>query len=288
MYAGLMKNRFFRLRIHCWGGLGSQLFAANLAFDLMSRFPKRDLVIVLHSGGVTERRPELPDIFPNFRYDFIDDYVFAKQTPELKHNLLQNFRRLIFGFFRLIGLMVTLDEDDDLKSVRNWTIAVRGHYSYRSISSNFLESFYKNLEKRNLGLRVFDASTISLHYRLGDLLTLQEKDPVHPDRVVQILNTIGQISPNAQIDLYSDSPIEALNLLKKSNLGIMTSARYDPVLQLIINCANSDHFIGTSSKISFWVAIIRTEILKKTSYLPREKLMEFKWLSRTKNLINYY
>jgi hypothetical protein len=281
-----MKYPHFGLRIHCWGGLGSQLFAANLAFDMQAKFPKKNITIVLHSGGVTERLPELPEVFPNFNYEIIDDFSEKKPTQISSINVSRSLRKMLSNALYFFRLVVTLNDDDTLSSFKYWTIAVRGHYSYRAISHEFLEKFYKNANGREF--QALNTDSISLHYRLGDLMSLEEKGPIDNRRVIQVIHLVGDRLTDAHLELYSDSPREALLLLANSDLDLAISVREQPPLQLIVSCSNSKYFVGTSSKISFWVALVRSEILKKDSYLPREKKDEFKWLSRTEKLIHYY
>ena len=283
-----MKHSPLGLRIHCWGGLGSQLFAANLAFDIQAKFPRKSITLILHSGGVTERLPELPEVFPNFHYRIINDYAKKVSTEASSINFSRSVRKLLFKAFTFFRFMATLDDDDSLSSIKYWTIAVRGHYSYRVISNQFLEKFYENLVGRDFPIEVFDTGSISLHYRLGDLLSLVEKGPIDNQRIVEVIRFIGDGIPNAHIYLHSDSPMEASLLLTQSNIDLEILVMRQPLLQLILNCSNSEYFIGTSSKISFWIALIRSEILNKDSYLPQEKNNEFKWLSRTDKLISYY
>ena len=47
------------LRVHCWGGLGSQLFALAHAYELRRKFPNRKILLLLHTSGETERYSEL-------------------------------------------------------------------------------------------------------------------------------------------------------------------------------------------------------------------------------------
>jgi len=283
-----MKYSPFVLRIHCWGGLGSQLFAANLAFDIQAKFPRKKINLILHSGGVTERLAELPEVFPNFQYAIINDYAAMKPSDPTSFSILLSFRKLISKPLKYFRLIATLDDDDFLSSIKYWTIAVRGHYSYRTVTHQFLERFYENLTRHGLESEVFDSGSISLHYRLGDLLSLEEKGPIDHQRIVQVIRFIRDRTTNAHLDLHSDSPEEALLLLANSNLDLEIFTRQQRPLRLILDCSNSEYFIGTSSKISFWIALIRSEILKKDSYLPKEKFDEFQWLSRTETLINYY
>ena len=47
------------LQIHCWGGLGSQLFAWAVVEQCLLEKPNRRITLVLHTSGVTQRSSEL-------------------------------------------------------------------------------------------------------------------------------------------------------------------------------------------------------------------------------------
>jgi len=51
------------IRVHCWGGFGSQIFACVIAKRLASLFPARKIVLIFHSSGVTRRTLEIPKGF---------------------------------------------------------------------------------------------------------------------------------------------------------------------------------------------------------------------------------
>ncbi len=62
-----MILKFLTLRVHCWGGLGSQLFALAHAYELHKKFPNRKILLLMHTSGVSERFSEL---------DFLGDFEF--------------------------------------------------------------------------------------------------------------------------------------------------------------------------------------------------------------------
>ncbi len=41
--------------LHCWGGLGSQLYALSYLLELKSQKIDRDIVLIFHTGGVALR-----------------------------------------------------------------------------------------------------------------------------------------------------------------------------------------------------------------------------------------
>ena len=55
-----------KLKIHSWGGLGSQLHALSIAHDLKQNFPTRKLILIHHTSGVSRRFFELKSIIDKF------------------------------------------------------------------------------------------------------------------------------------------------------------------------------------------------------------------------------
>ena len=47
------------LKIHCSGGLGSQHQALSFYVMVQSKYPNRNLQLILHTSGITERRSEI-------------------------------------------------------------------------------------------------------------------------------------------------------------------------------------------------------------------------------------
>ena len=66
------------IKIHCWGGIGSQLFTLALALDLNKRYPKRPIKFIFHTGGVTRRSLEIDFLPEKFRYEVKDDFIEIK------------------------------------------------------------------------------------------------------------------------------------------------------------------------------------------------------------------
>ena len=127
------------LRVHCWGGLGSQLYALSTAYDLKIKYPKRRIKLVLHTGGVTKRFSEL-DFINNIEFKIIQVNDFQRQDKgyenQIKSNslVLRTFLVRILYFFNFI---VTADSNLDFDKVRPWTVSTRGHYFNREISTDF-------------------------------------------------------------------------------------------------------------------------------------------------------
>ena len=60
VFRGLTLKILPRVRVHSWGGFGSQLFAMIIAERLIAKKGLRQIMIVFHTSGVTERELEIP------------------------------------------------------------------------------------------------------------------------------------------------------------------------------------------------------------------------------------
>jgi hypothetical protein len=263
------------VRIHAWGGLGSQLFAIAMAEDFKTIFPKRSIKIVLHTGGVTRRMPEVTEIFPEFEYEYEDDF---RQKGE---KLVQNastyksfFRSTVKKILYTIGFMAQCDDDFATKRLFPWIVSIRGHYSYRTINSFFLI----RLEERCRGIQdsnVTDlAETCIVHYRLGDLLVINEKSPVSALSLASEYLKIKDQIHFTNLIVFSDSPTEArlrFSSLISDKLLVLDSK----TASVIANAIRAKYFIGTSSKISFWIAGIREVVYQSPSSLPLENFDQY-------------
>lgn len=259
------------LQIHVWGGLGSQLFGAALAFDIQSRFSFRRTVLVLHSSGVTRRLPEIKELFPELNYRFVDDFVIKKNQESNGDSFASNLS--LRHFFKILLLkfsLIALENDDLNYRIRFWTIQVRGHYFYRTIKDEFIELVGQRLElisKLNPELFI---NHVAIHYRLGDLLDLDYKLPVQSARIATALNLA---SINRNILMFSDSPSIATELLAVEIPEHRIKLQSLDILETLFACTKAEFFIGTSSKISYWIVLIRSAYQKNTeNYLPIEDL----------------
>lgn len=269
------------LKIHSWGGLGSQLFAVAVASRIKLK-SKRRIQIVLHTGGVTRRAPEICNLYPEFEYQFVDDYSVVdfhgtstdiKTSAELKAYL----KRVILA----LRFIVEPNVESDLKRIKPWTRSLRGHYSFLTISSEFLQGFSRILSANHPALQDDGPDTCSIHVRLGDLLTLSEKRPIDPNRIMGEFARKQENNRELKLVIYSDSLKEVSDYLPNSS-KFNPDCRDVPVLQAMAECVISDEFIGTSSKISFWVIALRAKVNLLNSSLPRENLIQFQnlWLGR--------
>ncbi len=262
-----MKAISPELKIHAWGGLGSQLFAVALLKDLQKKFPQRKMTILLHTGGVTRRIPEVVDLFPEISFRYDDDFSAPSIGSDTRvRNLRTRLSPYLKRFLSQLSLLQTCDDDASFERVRLWTQSIRGHYSYRTINQDFLEILSCRLQVASPGIESVD-EVCSVHYRLGDLLYLVNKHPIAPSTILKEIDRLNTISCLAEIEIYSDSPSRALELLNPQGWQKMSALGLDTV-SVLARATQTGYFIGTSSKVSFWIVGIRSAVLKKLSSIP--------------------
>jgi hypothetical protein len=277
------------VRIHSWGGLGSQLFATALAEDLKAIYPKRSLKIILHTGGVTRRLPEVVELFPEFEYEYEEDFQQkSKGAPKTSSKSKFGVRKLVKKASASIGFLAHCDDDSSTKSLSPWVLSIRGHYSYRSINSKFLGQLAARCQS-------FEPSSIAnlddacvLHYRLGDLLIISEKNPIGSITVAAEYHKIQKQINYLRLIIFSDSPLEARTRFS-SLITDETSVLESKTSLVIANAVRAKYFIGTSSKISFWIAGIRAVVYQNRSSLPFENFDQYTNIAGNKSeLISTY
>ena len=121
------------LRIHCWGGLGSQLYALATAYDLQKKYPKRKIKLLLHTGGVTKRVCEL-DFIDSIDFEIIQIRDFQILDKVYKNRVKLDkisVKKLLIKILYFFGFIVSVNSKADFDSVRPWTVSTRGHYFNR-------------------------------------------------------------------------------------------------------------------------------------------------------------
>lgn len=244
------------IRIHVWGGFGSQLFALVLAWRVSNRFKYRRIQLIFHTSGVTERILELPASWlKDFSVLAVQDFSQAKaSTGDSAYSVTLGFlRKLLTLLLMKCGALSRGNSELDFKSLKPWVLEVRGHYT------QFLLNDFEVLRLMNLmeiSTREPTLNQLSIHYRLGDLLTLSKKTYIHPSRIKNILIELSQ--QNTPVVFYSDSDQESLSRVLSPFLGDRHAfySQLSPI-DTIKMCVSSKHFLGTNSKLSLWITIFR-------------------------------
>ena len=257
------------INIHCWGGFGSQLYALTLALDLKTRFLNRKIKIYFHTGGVTHRDPEILNLIGDFPYEIINDFGASPTNVSSIGRLRSTSRVVIARFFVMTGLISRGNSDSDFRKIKPWVQTIRGHYSYRSQNITTIGKIFP-LTMINTNI---DTKFVGIQYRLGDLTLIESKSPIDSNRIALILNQIHD--PDLSVKIYSDTPIEAKIRLSQHGIEGITVNKNS--YETLIELCQADYFIGTSSKISFWITMLRILVHQKNhTYMPKSNFEQLK------------
>jgi len=285
-YTQKMLFKYPPLQIHAWGGLGSQLFAISLAYELKGRYPSRNQLIVLHTGGVTKRSPEVKSLFPEFSYLEVDDFkqrkLGLKRETKMSINAIKKFARV---FFLFTGVLAE-ENDGRTRKVKAWTLSVRGHYLYRKVDKKFLQTLFQRLKDSNKLDVTKNCTETFVHYRLGDLIDLPEKNPIRPERIIEALQLKSQTK---FMNVLSDSPQLAAALLNKNSCGLQFYPLDLSTQGALFEATLGNIFLGTSSKISYWIVLLRIcSRGESINLIPAEDSNLIKRMIDAEHEITYY
>ena len=270
------------LKIHCWGGLGSQMYAWALFERLQVKFPNKKFKLIFHTGGVTKRLPDLESLFAKNEKDFVQDFESSENSisskspnKKLGSTIKKTFTRAIKQVLISIGYVASANNETEFSKLKPWAISVRGHYSELRIDLETLLLMKTRAESSgsNFSINVKQNKDLDvLHYRLGDLLSLAEKSPIKTKRIT---NAILEAKDGTTRDLWvlSDSPSQAVGLLRRedSEIRVKLDDGSLDAWQSLISMSNANIFIGTNSKLSIWAIIFRALILQEApSYISKE------------------
>jgi hypothetical protein len=258
-----------KLKVHSWGGLGSQLFVLAFIYDLRKKFPKKKILLVHHTSGVSRRLFELDSILePSISLKLIDDYKpdgsfkNSKNKSIIKYLLISIIKKIL----EKLNVFVNIDQNPDISKIKPWTSIIRGHYNGRLISDDFLSYCVGKFTNYDFQ---FLSKTLIIHYRLGDLINLPNKSIITPNYVVEKIRKILEMDKLEQILVYSDTVSEAKKLLSPiNNLSDSIQFLDEPTFILVQTAISSKYFIGTNSKVSIWISKLR-----KHQNLPTELLL---------------
>ena len=255
----MKKLFFFKIRVHCWGGLGSQLFAWAIAEQLKIKFPSKEIQIILHNSGVTRRESAIGFLSKKFSITNINDYSLSKNSGTSLSS--KDLKLRIFAKFLLdrLGFIIYSSNYNTIAKVKPWTLALRGHYAHDTVPVSILLSIIDQIsthKELHFDITKSAEQTLGIHYRLGDLLNLDNKTYVHQDTLGKfIVNNVNNYHQKV-ISVYSDDTAVAKEYLGHylpQNTKYINKSIWDTLAELV----NQDLFIGTNSKISLWVALFR-------------------------------
>ena len=246
---GLLK-----IRVHSWGGLGSQLFALASAFQMHQKFPRRKIQLWVHSAGVTKRSLELELSLDWLEILYVNDFRISSFSAENSSSRNAfDIRILLKKFLILIGFVNPANTNSDLSRIKPWVFSLRGHYSHRVVDPKSLEFLAEILQIDLSGPS--RCNSIGVHYRLGDLLTLDSKSAISEKYLIRTLMGLTKQNETRNIDVYTDSMAEASNRLKslEPDLNVFSFKTSETIRKL----TKYQSFVGTNSKVSIWIMLFR-------------------------------
>lgn len=279
---------FPAIRIHVWGGLGSQLYAAHLILKLRERYPNRRIRLLIHTSGVTRRECELDFGWLGVTQKQIDDFDWKHKTNSVDNSVKYRtkFYKAGLNLFRkmldLMSIVKTGNDDTSLKCVKPWTLSLRGHYTLLKLERSRISALFDFLLANSPELNL-DPFSLTIHYRLGDLLELSAKGPIEPKRIESLFKECKVPSQNTCI-LSDSSEKELARVLKDAPLLKSLKLLNTTPLETLAYCVQAEKFIGTNAKLSMWAAIFRSLLFDKESYLP----YEMRWKGGFDSLCNWY
>jgi hypothetical protein len=252
-------------RIHAWGGLGSQLHAVALYLDLIEKFPQKRFNLVFHTGGVTRRSLEVHSLFPELVWQIQDDFVHQddEKSATFTNRFSQYLNAKILFLAIVFGIFSRSNSDQEYKSLKRRIRVIRGHYSYRTLTLETVLKIEERLKNKYIKSFPFEQDSLAIHYRMGDLLNIKEKNPITERRVGQEIAHVLDCFSISKIIIYSDSPDLVADVLKPFTKDVPTEVRDCSAVQILAEAHLSTYFIGTSSKISFWSIFFRNHTNEK-------------------------
>ncbi len=270
------------INIHCWGGLGSQIFSCIVARRLAIRYHQKEIILNFHSSGVTSRAREIPEnLVLNINVKEYNDFRgdVGTRRKGIKNDERFSVKSLITSLLERTGLLARLNSEEEFMLIKPWLTEIRGHYTDISLTNEEVVWLFSSLGFRiNRQESTISDEKIAVHFRLGDLSHLTMKTHIPVDRLTRVLRLFPV---HMGISLFSDSPPNEVQMLFGDSIeGRRTEFFSLSALRTIQECLTSDNFVGTSSKISLWIAIFRvTQGLGKSTWIPKEIVHHFEALT---------
>ena len=277
------------LRVHSWGGFGSQLFTAYVILKAKKRYPGRRLKVVIHTSGVTRRVSEFDFEKLGIKQIQVEDYKNLNMQSHSKvdsfsrhFKLFKSLKKNLSKVLKWLRVIQLANSDESFNSIMPWTLALRGHYTRISLDTELIHCLFQLLFDKSSFLTSKETELI-IHYRLGDLLNLDEKSPIKPKRIEELLLLLTY--NKSKLMVLSDSSEKQFKDFVSGNtiLSSLRSETLEPLPSLWL-CINSDIFIGTGTKLSLWAAIFREVIDENPSFLP----VELDWVKPFCRQVNWY
>ena len=278
--AEMINKLMLPLAIHSWGGLGSQLFTANLVLKLQLKYPSRRIRLFLHTSGFTRRELEFNFTTLGIEVTQVEDFNLNEDTSHPMNSLkiktnsfFSLMKSIVLKILFTFNVLKNANEDTDFDEIKPWTLAIRGHYTRLSIDAIRARRLYEIMCDET-SFRNLEKNAHVIHCRLGDLLLSGPKMPIDAQRLDALLGEL-KINP-INTRLLTDSTLsEFIEYAAKTKYLLLTQFANINSIRTLQICILANEFIGTTAKLSLWSAIFRHFLFHKKSYLPKE----LSWIS---------
>ena len=114
-----MKKYFsLPISIHCWGGLGSQLFTWAMAEKIAKEYPRRKIKLVLHSSGVTTRDSSVDFLSQKYQIVNINDFQKNEDSLTSATTPRRTARDLLSNILQSLRFICHANTDDEFAEIR--------------------------------------------------------------------------------------------------------------------------------------------------------------------------
>ena len=272
----MLQRLLPKISIHCWGGLGSQLYSLSIMNTIKNKFKWRQVFLVSHENGVTHRTFELTDFLPlNSIKEILD---FSPHVSNKKITLIQITKSSVYLFISWIaqrfGFLARCNSGIEAQNLRPWILQLRGHYSDLEISDENLKYIVQIIwpdfsDKPNSFFKLTEQ--VAIHYRLGDLMKLNSKQPINASRIQHGLDLMNSKTIIEQLHIFSDSIVIAQNTINSFGCEFKCIPQDLEIIPALFSLIGYKGFVATPSKISEWVLIFRSYLkIDGLSFVPIE------------------
>jgi hypothetical protein len=243
-------------------------------------FPGKRIILVLHTDGITARSSEIDFLSSKINLLKVDDYRASSNSKQLHTNgsksifsFIKMNIKFLANFFRLV-----ITDDRKVFKVRFWTNSIRCTYT-----SNILgkQDIVQMADILGIDSNSSEQNFLGVHYRMGDLPNIKLSALVPLNSISIVVNEL--IKAGAVFDkvkIFSDSIVDNSNLQLPKEIDFEWKSI--DTLQTIRELSKAKYFVGTSSKVSLWVAIFRWALNAPGDiYLPTSIISQFIELTNT-------
>jgi hypothetical protein len=201
---------------------------------------------------------ELKNVLDGINWVQIDDFIEQVAVPKtLNANSFPG--KLARSLVTRTRFVVSANTSYELERIGMLTHSIRGHYSRLPIKPEVLSAMRK--QAVHSGIEFFLApkvETASMHIRLGDLIGLGSKSHTDFRRINAEIESLQTEFNLQQLNIFSDSPeIVLKNVYHDKRLLLKVNRKATNAWEEMSQMINSKYFIGTTSKLSTWVCVLR-------------------------------